>query len=131
MRSRADGFTLIELMMVVAVIAVLSAIAYPAYSSYVRKAARGQAKADLVELSQLAERYHTVHNGYEDFGLPFDASPRQGTAKYNLELEDVTATTYTLKAVPTGGQTSDSCGTLTLNQAGVKTPAETTVSGCW
>ncbi|MDW7601742.1 prepilin-type N-terminal cleavage/methylation domain-containing protein, partial [Stenotrophomonas maltophilia] len=56
----ARGFTLIELMIVVAVVAILAAIAYPSYSEHVRKSRRAQAKADLVEYAQLAERFHTV-----------------------------------------------------------------------
>lgn len=130
MRSRVRGFTLIELMMVVAVIAVLSAIAYPAYSEYVRKANRAQAKADLVELAQLAERYHTVQNSYTGFTLPFNASPRGAAARYNINIANHTATTYTLTATRTGAQASDKCGTLTLNQAGVKT-SEGTLADCW
>ena len=48
MASKAGGFTLIELMIVVAVLAILAAIAFPSYQEHVRKARRAQAKADLV-----------------------------------------------------------------------------------
>lgn len=130
MRRRIAGFTLIELMIVVAVIAALAAIAYPTYSSYVRKAARGQAKADLVELAQDAERYHTVNSDYSGFTLPFTASPQQGQARYTLSIENQAATTFTLKATPTQVQQKDSCGTLTLNQAGAKTHSSGDAD-CW
>ncbi|WP_218569500.1 type IV pilin protein [[Pseudomonas] boreopolis] len=125
------GFTLIELMIVVAVIAILAAIAYPSYQDQVRKSRRAQAKADLVEYAQRAERYHTTNNTYEGYALPTAQSPREGgTAHYQLAFQGAQAT-FTITATPQGGQAQDKCGTLTLNQAGVKTPAETTVSGCW
>ena len=61
---RTPGFSLIELMIVVAVIAILAAIVYPNYRESVLKSRRGQAKADLVEMAQILERRHTVQNDY-------------------------------------------------------------------
>lgn len=133
----AAGFTLIELMVVVAIVAILVAIAYPAYNDSVRKSRRGQAKADLVELAQRAERWHTVNNTYVGFWTTIDSadrvSPRTGgTAAYNL-TETEAANTFTLTATPQGGQTADTrCGTLTLNQAGLKTESGTgALADCW
>ncbi len=85
--AQVRGFTLIELMIVVAVVAILSAIAYPSYTEHVRKSRRAQAKVDLVEYGQLAERFHTVQNTYSGFTLPTNVSPREGgTAAYTLAL---------------------------------------------
>lgn len=125
----ARGFTLIELMIVVAVIAILAAIAYPSYADSVRKGRRGQAKADLLELAQLAERHRTVNNTYDGFALPFTASPREGgTAYYTVTLETATTDTLLLKAAAQGAQTKDKCLDLTINQAGAKTAGAT---DCW
>ncbi|KAB7764069.1 type IV pilin protein [Xanthomonas maliensis] len=134
-RAGANGFTLIELMIVVAVVGILAAVAYPSYSDHIRKSRRAQAKADLVEYSQLLERSHTTNNTYANFkfgnGSTTIQSPREGgTAQYNITLA-TSQSTFTLTATPQGGQAKDRCGTLTLNQAGVKTPSATTTSGCW
>lgn len=132
-RARARGFTLIELMIVVAVVAILAAIAIPSYTEHVRTSRRAQAKADLVELAQIMERHHTVQNTYAGADLPYDQSPRDGTSHYTLSLSgNATASAFTLQAVPTQrGQEKDKCGTLTLDQAGRKTPLESKVAGCW
>lgn len=133
-RRRAGGFTLIELMITVAVVAILASVALPAYQDSVRKSRRAQAKADLVELAQNLERYHTIQNTYATATLAFAQSPREGTAHYTLSFDkDPTGSTFGIQAVPVegGSQAKDKCGTLSLDQAGRKTPTETTVSGCW
>lgn len=132
-RAMARGFTLIELMIVVAVIGILAAVAYPSYQDSVRKSRRAQAKADLVEYAALAERFHTINNTYVGFAPPKLVSPREGgTAHYNLAMTPVaTQSTFTLVATPQGGQAKDACGTLGINQAGVKTNGKGTLADCW
>lgn len=132
-RQRAAGFTLIELMIVVAVVAILVAVAYPSYADQVRKSRRAQAKADLVEYMALAERFHTVNNTYVNFQLPSTQSPREGgTARYTF-APVATQSTFSITANFTdgGGQDKDKCGNLGLNQAGVKTNSKGTASDCW
>jgi type IV pilus assembly protein PilE len=141
MRSRnmnvAKGFTLIELMVVVAVVAILAAIAIPSYQDSVRKSRRGQVKADIVELAQRAERWHTINNTYVGFWATVPAgervSPRTGgSAAYNIDMVEA-ANTFVFTAIPQGGQTADvRCMTLTLDQAGVKTKSGSgALSDCW
>lgn len=130
----ARGFTLVELMIVVAVVAILAAVAYPSYADQVRKSKRAQAKADLVEYAQLAERFHTVNNTYVGFTFPGGGdtinSPREGgTAAYTLGLQTA-QNTFTISATASDAQSKDKCGNLSVNQANVKT-AGATLSECW
>lgn len=129
-----SGFTLIELMIVVAIIGILAAIAYPSYQNHVEKTRRSVAQADLMELAQWMERRYTASYDYRDVTdnpeLPFDESPRDSNATfYNISFDgDVQRNSFTLQAEPTGPQASDSCGTLTLDSTGATTADAT---GCW
>ncbi|ATD68882.1 pilus assembly protein PilE [Luteimonas chenhongjianii] len=135
---RQRGFTLIELMIVIAIVAILVGIALPMYQDAVRKGHRGQAKADLVELAQRAERYRTINQGsYAGFWAQVPAgdrnSPRTGNVRYVLTREggDTAATTFVLQATPQGGQQSDTrCLILAIDQVGRKT-ATGPGTDCW
>ena len=138
--ARHSGFTLIELMVVVAIVAILVGIAVPMYSDAVRKGKRGQAKADIVELAQRAERYRTVNGTFDGFWNSVGSDdrvsphPNEGPAAYAITYEG-TDTTYLLTATPQAAQTNDvRCMTLTLNHAGQKGVtggATGTPADCW
>jgi len=129
------GFSLIELMIVVAIVGIIAAFAYPSYQSHVLKTRRAQAQADLLELAQFMERRYSTAFDYRDAGadptLPFSTSPRntnQATA-YNISfVGSVTRTTFQLQAAPTALQSADPCGTITLNEQGVRTAGQ---ADCW
>lgn len=134
LKRLGSGFSLIELMIVVAIIGILAAIAYPSYQRYVENTRRSVAQAELMELAQWMERRYTASYTYLDGAnppsLPFQESPRDGGATfYNLSFQgNVTRNAFTLQAVPAGAQDGDRCGTLTLTSAGVRGAAE---GDCW
>ena len=133
-RRNQRGFTLIELMIVVAVVAILAAIAVPSYQEQVRKARRAQAKADVVEYVQMAERFFTVNNTYVGFALPTAVSPREAgaTARYNLAATTQNATQYVLAATAVGPQANDRCGNLSVSNTGLKTKSgSASLTECW
>lgn len=121
--KKYSGFTLIELMIVIAIIGILAAIALPGYQDSVRKTRRAAVQADLVEISSYMERHFTESNSYT--GATIAASGV--TSDYYTVTPTITALTYTLTAAATGSQTSDTgCLSLTLTHTGVKAPA-----ACW
>jgi type IV pilus assembly protein PilE len=129
-RKRIFGFTVIELMIVVAIVAILTALAYPSYTKYARKAKRGEAQQLLMTWAINQEIWRSNNPQYATTGQL--AAPTNDY--YILSTNGApTATTYTLQAVAQGDQTNDesrggevSCATLTLDQNGVKSPPE-----CW
>jgi len=121
-KKHMPGFTLIELMIVVAIVAIIASIAYPSYQTYVTKTHRANSAASLLELSQFMEKLFTETGVYTGTALPFTQSPNDGSsAKYNIAVAR-TATAYTLTATPAGAQANNdaNCGALTINSIGVK-----------
>lgn len=126
------GFTLIELMVVVAIIGILASIAYPSYVEYVRRAKRADAQAIMMENAQFLERYFTTNGKYSLATLPKAQSPENGPANYNITTPTLTDTAYVIQAAPTGSFSDPLCGTLTVSQTGARTESGTgSMADCW
>jgi len=139
LKCQQKGLTLVEVMIVVAIIGILAAVAYPSYQEYVRRAARGDAQADMMEIAQNLERFFTLNNQYAAtragaaYVLPINQSPRSGGARYNFNIAfNAAGQGFVLQAVPTAAQAADACGTLTLTQTGQTAPnLGTDGRPCW
>lgn len=127
--QRVRGFTLIELMIVVAVIGILASIAYPSYTEYVRKARRTTAESALMDLASKQQTFLLVRRTYTDSltDLGFVA-PAELTGHYTITVPAFSATTFTAQALPINAQSAKSEQTLTVNNLGEKAP---TASGYW
>lgn len=137
--SRTRGFTLIELVIVIAVLAILASIAIPAYTEQVRKGRRADAHSTLGQLQLAMERWRAERPSYAKGGLanwPGDSLPTSDY--YTFTIPTATATTFTVQAQPKGAQADDSCGTLSIrydpaDPDGDNDPVDylPATDGCW
>lgn len=134
-QTSEQGFTLIELMIVVAVIGILSAIAIPSYNAYILRSHRAEAKNFLLSMAQRLEQNYTLSGSYARTvgsgvdnidnawianNTGFATVPPGGPARYNITFAAVAAGAFTLQAVPAGAQLADVCGTLLLNSQNIR-----------
>jgi type IV pilus assembly protein PilE len=120
----ARGFTLVELMIVVAIVGILTAIAYPSYIQEVRKTRRADAITALLDLSQRLERCFTANSKYDGC---ITGTPVTDKGYYLLTVT-AAATTFTLEADSTGDQTADLCKNFTITNTGLRTASDPV---CW
>lgn len=116
MRLRSSGFTLIELMIVVAVIAILAAIAFPAFNEQVRKSRRSEAASSMGQIQLALERWRADRPSYANSNPAAANYPNADafdSTHYDFSLSGQSGTTYTLTAAPRGAQSGDRCGNLT------------------
>ena len=116
------GFTLIELMIVVAIIGVLAAIAYPSYTEQVKKGRRASVQAIMQTIATRQEQYLLEARQYATTPAMMNVVTTETDAWYTVTIAAVAAPpTYTITATAIGAQASD--GNLTLNYRGDKAPA--------
>jgi len=147
-RRTGRGFSLVELMFVVAIGAILAMVAIPSYTRYVQKNARAQGKARLVQAAQNLERFYTDNNSYfvdvsggnlvvntagstvagfvllmrTTGTIVYSGPNNEATSPYTVALATADANSFMLTATPRTGspQAGDMCGNLTLTSTGVK-----------
>lgn len=134
--NRNSGFTLVELMVVVAIVGIIAAVAFPAYTQYVTKAKRATAKSLLTQVAQRQQQYFMDNKSYtadlSDLGYPgatlfvddqgnVSAATSEDSV-YTIEVTAQNQTSYTLTATPVNIQADrdTDCTSLTLDQRGTK-----------
>ena len=141
-KARRKGFSLVELMIVVAIVAILVALAMPSYSRYIRKANRGEAQQLLLNWANNQEIWRANHTAYadqDDLSVPthdkYNFFVRQTVANPPTLADCAnaapSATAFALVACPTGDQAKDEertqpCNPLALDQSNLKLRPE-----CW
>lgn len=148
MKRAHRGFTLIEVMVVVVIVAILAAIAYPSYQEYMRRANRAEARATMMDIAQMQERYFSSNNAYLVIPSPPGAPPAGwknwsgsgGAMKYNLSVAVVAGNAaavppvppgFTITATPTANYADSKCSVLTLDSLGTKGSTPNGVDYCW
>ena len=128
LKASKKGFTLVELMIVIAIVAILVALAIPSYAKYIRKSNRGEAQQLLMNWANNQEIWRANNTEYATIAQ----LPAPSSTKYDFDQVNApTATTFILRATATGDQLKDkegitTCSPLTLDQSNAKTP-----DNCW
>ncbi len=138
MKSKAKGFTLIEMMIVVVVIAILSSLAVPAYQRYVQQSRRAQAINAIQHVASLEEQYYFSHGTYTD-NAANELGVISPTSEGDYDVSVVVAAnpaSFTITAQPAaaGKQLSDhECETFTLTNTGLQNATGSTgdQTNCW
>ena len=132
-RKRRAGFSLIELVVVVAIIGILTSIAYGSYRNYVMRASRGAAQTELLQLANQQEKIYlnsnayafsitAAYNGRSDGGLG-KTSGKSSDNKYTLSIAPTAGPTqtFTITATPVAGTTQATDGNLVIASDGTRT----------
>ena len=135
MRNQTRGFTLIEVMIVVAIIGIIVAFGYPSYRDQVMKSRRAEGMGELLELADRLERHYSDTGTYDDVTIDdiFHASTAKGYYTLAIVAAETDNIKFSVTATPKNGQEKDKCKTFKLTSQGVKSliPSTLNTDDCW
>ncbi|MDP5031478.1 MAG: type IV pilin protein [Paraglaciecola sp.] len=124
-KNKSAGFTLVELMIVVAIVGIISMLAYPSYQGFIKSSNRSAAQADLMSLAAAMERHKAASYSYKkaavsgaDTGSPANFHKHSPSAepyanrKYDLLISQATGSTYLIEAKPSSSSAQAGDGSL-------------------
>ncbi|GMR01185.1 MAG: type IV pilin protein [Gammaproteobacteria bacterium] len=129
MKNRS-GFTLVELMIVIAIIGILAGVGYPAYTNAVKKGNRADAIDSLLALAGRMEEYYMNNDTYTSADVATLLGSNQSPEGYYTLSFDTAPTVFAYKLVATANGSDSGCLTLTLDQLGQK-GSTGTATNCW
>ncbi len=134
MRKYMRGVTLMELMIVVVVIGILTAMAYPSYRQYAAKAKRNEAKAALLQIATMQERFYLQNATYTadmtKLGFPVGSNFPTDSGSYIVDVTAASASAFSATATYQNADAeADKCATFSIDGAGSKT--STPFADCW
>ena len=134
MRKNMRGVTLMELMIVVVILGILTAIAYPSYRQYVAKAKRNEAKAALLQIASMQERFYLQNNTYTadmtKLGFPVGANFMTDSNSYVVNVTAASPAAFSATATyQKADDEADKCATFSIDGVGSK--SSTPHDDCW
>lgn len=135
MRTRATGFTLVELLIVIAVIGILASISYSTYTLQVAKSRRASARAMIQQVMQHEERYYTTNNTYTavltDMGYPATLNTDGNTHNMTVAAGPTGAIATSVAVTATAIIADAKCTSLTLTSTNVQSATGSQSTICW